>query len=99
MPDGKNSDDLISDENTLLNHYMDEIQHGTGEYFEHIGLPRDATWGHFRRHYDKDGLPNIPRVAEDMANFPPIKARIEELKAKLGKNIISLDDWLNKDID
>lgn len=99
MPSDQSDSELIGHENVLLNHYMSEVERGTGEYFEYLGLPRDATWGHFRRHYDKDGLPDLSRAAEEMANYPPIKARVEELKEKLGTNIVSLDDLLNKDID
>ena len=90
---------LIDDENLLFGQYMDEVENGSGKYFEYLGLPRDATWGHFRRHYDKDGLPDVMRAAEDLAKYPPIKARIEELKAKLDTKVVSLEDWLKKDID
>ena len=57
-----------------------EIEEGEGEFFEHIGLPRDCSWAAFRRHYTKRKRIDHAVVAADLASFPPIAARVKELK-------------------
>ena len=79
-------DRLADDENFLLGHYVDEIENSNGGFFQHIGLPADASWGEFRRHYDKDGVPDIDRAANDLGTYPPIAERIEELKAEKARS-------------
>ena len=79
-------DQLIEHENILLGHFIDEAENGDGSFFEHIGLPADASWGEFRRHYDKDGVPDIDGAGNDMATYPPIAERIEELKAEKARS-------------
>ena len=69
-------DQLIRDENILLDHYIDEVDNGDGSYFQHIGLSADASWSEFRRHYDKDGAPDIDRAGNDLASYPPFAERV-----------------------
>ena len=74
--------DPVEAENLLLGFYEEELLNGDGSFADHIGLPRDASWGAFRRHYDKDGLPDSSRAANDLATYPPIARRIAELQAE-----------------
>ena len=68
---------------SLQSLYQDEINEGAGDYFQHIGLPKDATWEQFRAHYAvHDGDVDATRAFEDLAAYPPIAARIAELKAE-----------------
>ncbi len=67
-------------EDMLLGLYEDEAENGDGSFFEHIGLPPDATWEQFRQHY-ADG-PSPERVGNDLATYPPIAQRIAELKVE-----------------
>lgn len=70
----------IEAENLLLGLYEDQVANADFDFFEHIGLPRDASWGQFRRHYDKDGLPDSERASRDLRTYPPVAKRIAELK-------------------
>ena len=88
--------DPIEAENLLLSLYEDEAIHSDGSFFEHVGLSRDASWGHFRRHYDKEGLPDADRAANDLATYPPVARRIAELQAEKDRKVISLRDWLQR---
>ena len=66
---------------SLQSLYQD-FNEGTGDYFQHIGLPKDATWEQFRAHYAVgDDDVDATRAFEDFAAYPPIAARIAELKA------------------
>lgn len=73
------------DELPLLGWYLEYQSQGDGKFFEFIGLPRNATCNDFRRHYDKDGKPDIDRAAEDLFNYPPIAARIKEVEAEMAE--------------
>ncbi len=64
----------------LRNWYDDHAEDGEGEVFLHIGLPRDCSWEAFRRHYTTRKRIDHARHAGDLASFPPIVARIKELK-------------------
>ncbi len=88
--------DPIEAENALLAHYQDEVLKGHGGFFTHIGLGPRPSWGEFRRHYDKAGLPDIERVANDFSSYPPNAEAIAKLQAESGKNIISLKDWISR---
>ena len=72
--------DSIEAENLLLGLYEDEVANADFDFFEHVGLPRDASWGQFRRHYDKDGLPDSERAAQDLWTYSPVAKRIDGLK-------------------
>ena len=53
------------------------------EFFEHVGLPADASWDQWRAHYAIDGDDvDMERVGNDLKTFPPIAARIAELTAE-----------------
>ncbi len=67
----------------LRNWYEDYAEDGEGEVFLHIGLPRDCSWEAFRRHYTTRKRFDFDRAGDDLASFPPITAKIKELK-KLG---------------
>ena len=69
-------------EKMLLGLYEDAADDGDGSFFEHIGLPPDATWGQFRQHYDDRGGSTPERVGRDLETYPPIAQRIAELKAE-----------------
>ncbi len=64
----------------LRNWYDDYTEDGEGEVFLHIGLPRDCSWEAFRRHYTTRKRIDFDRAGDDFASFPPIAARIKELK-------------------
>ncbi len=64
----------------LRNWYDDYAEDGEGEVFLHIGLPRDCSWEAFRRHYTTRKRIDFDRGGDDLASFPPIAARIKELK-------------------
>ncbi len=64
----------------LRNWYDDYREDGEGEIFLHIGLPRDCSWEAFRRHYTTRKRIDDARAADDLLSFPPIAARIKELK-------------------
>ncbi len=64
----------------LRNWYDDYAEGGEGEVFLHIGLPRDCSWEAFRRHYTTRKRFDFDRASDDLASFPPIAARIKELK-------------------
>ncbi len=64
----------------LRNWYDDHAEGGEGEVFLHIGLPRDCSWEAFRRHYTTRKRFDFDRADDDLASFPPIAARIKELK-------------------
>ena len=64
----------------LRNWYDDYAEDGEGEVFLHIGLPRDCSWEAFRRHYTTRKRIDHARAAGDLLSFPPIAARLKELK-------------------
>ncbi len=64
----------------LRNWYDDYAEDGEGEVFLHIGLPRDCSWEAFRRHYTTRKRIDHARAADDLFSFPPIAARLKELK-------------------
>ncbi len=64
----------------LRNWYDDYAEDGEGKIFLHIGLPRDCSWEAFRRHYTTRKRFDFDRAGDDLASFPPIAARIKELK-------------------
>ncbi len=64
----------------LRNWYDDHAEDSEGEFFLHIGLPRDCSWETYRRHYTTRKRIDHARAADDLMSFPPIAARIKELK-------------------
>ncbi len=62
------------------NWYDSHSEDGEGEFFVHIGLPRDCSWDAFRRHYTTRKRIDHSRHADDLSSFPRIVARIKELK-------------------
>ncbi len=64
----------------LWNWYDSHSEGGEGEFFPHIGLPRDCSWEAYRRHYTTRKRIDHARAAGDLASFPPIVARIKELQ-------------------
>ncbi len=64
----------------LRNWYDDYTEDGEGEVFLHIGLPRDCSWEAFRRHYTTRKRIDFDRAGGDLLSFPPIAARLKELK-------------------
>ncbi len=64
----------------LRNWYDDYAEDGEGEIFLHINLPRDCSWEAFRRHYTTRKRIDHARAAGDLLSFPPIAARLKELK-------------------
>ena len=85
--------DPVEAENLLLGLYEDEVANSDFGFFEYVGLPRDASWGQFRRHYDKDGVPDSDRVSKDIFTYPPVARRVAELRAGKKSKVISLRDW------
>ena len=57
-----------------------EDEEDDGAFFKHIGLPRDCSWEAFRRHYTTRKRIDHARHANDLLSFPPIAARLKELK-------------------
>ncbi len=66
----------------LRNWYDSYSEDGEGEIFLHIGLPRDCSWEAFRRHYTTRKRIDHARAAGDLLSFPPMVARLKELKAQ-----------------
>ncbi len=64
----------------LRNWYDDYAEDGEGEVFLHIGLPRDCPWKAFRCHYTTRKRIDHARAADDLLSFPPVAARLKELK-------------------
>ncbi len=64
----------------LRNWYDSHSEDGEGEFFLHIGLPRDCSWEAYRRHYTTRKRIDHARAADDLMSFPPIVARLKELK-------------------
>ncbi len=64
---------------TLRAHYED----ADADYLAHVGLRRNASWHSFRQHYAKDDGFDIDRAANDLATYPPVAARVAELKAEM----------------
>ena len=64
----------------LRSWYDDYAEGGEGEFFLHIGLPRDCSWEAFRRHYTTRKRIAFDRAGDDLLSFPPIVARLKELK-------------------
>ncbi len=64
----------------LRNWYDNYSEEGGGEFFVHIGQPRDCSWEAFRRHYTTRKRIDLARAADDFFSFPPIVARLKELK-------------------
>ena len=64
----------------LRNWYDSHSEEGGEEFFPHIGLPRDCSWEAFRRHYTTRKRIDFDRAGDDLASFPPIAARIKQLK-------------------
>ncbi len=64
----------------LRNWHDSYSEDGEGEFFLHIGLPRDCPWEAFRRHYTTRKRIDFDRAGDDFLSFPPIAARLKELK-------------------
>ncbi len=64
----------------LRNWYDSHSEEGGEEFFPHIGLPRDCSWEAFRRHYTTRKRIDFDRAGDDLASFPPVAARLKELK-------------------
>ncbi len=62
------------------NWYDSHSEDEEGEFFLHIGLPRDCSWDAFRRHYTTRKRIDHARQGGDLLSFPPIAARIKELQ-------------------
>ena len=64
--------------------YDDEAEEGSGAFFEHVGLPGDVTWERFRAHYavGEDDV-DADRAFGDFETYPPIVARVAELRAEM----------------
>lgn len=84
MPENRPHQAVESDILTLRDWYEDHKADGGG-YFEYLGLPAHATWPQFRDRYVKDGVTDIDKAAEDLVNYPPIRASIAELEAAEGR--------------
>ncbi len=65
----------------LLRNWYDDHKEGEGEFFAHVGLPRDCTWKAFRCHYMTRKRIDHPRHAADLVSYPPIAEMIKELAA------------------
>ncbi len=66
--------------NILRNWYEDHAEDEDGAFFKHVGLPVDCSWETFRRHYTTRKRIDHSRCGADLASFPPIAARVKELK-------------------
>ncbi len=64
----------------LRNWYDDHAEDGEGEFFLHIGLPRDCSWEIYRRHYMTRKRIDHARAADDLMSFPPVAAMLKESK-------------------
>ena len=64
----------------LRNWYDDHAEDSEGEFFLHIGLPRDCSWDTYRRHYTTRKRIDHARAADDLMSFPPVAAMLKESK-------------------
>ncbi len=64
----------------LRNWYDSHREDEEGEFFLHIGLPHDCDWETYRRHYTTRKRIDNAREDADLMSFPPIAARVKELK-------------------
>jgi Family of unknown function (DUF5681) len=64
----------------LRSWYDSHCEEGGEEFFVHVGLPRDCSWEAFRRHYTTRKRIDNARHAGDLFSYPPIVARVKELK-------------------
>ena len=64
----------------LRNWYESDIEGEDREFFVHVGLPQNCSWATFKRHYTTRGRIDTARHAADLRSFPPIVARLKELK-------------------
>ena len=64
----------------ILRNWYDDSD---AEFFQHVGLPADASWDQWRAHYitTNDDV-DMERVGNDLKTYPPIAARIAELTAE-----------------
>ena len=84
----------VKAEDMLLGQYLDAAENNDGGLFRHIGLPSDASWGQFRRHYDNNGKPDIDRAVNDLLTYPPVAAHIAEQKRQQKDRVVSLEDHM-----
>ena len=75
-------------ENILLSLWDDEATEGRGEWFKWIGLPPRVSWGEFRVHYDKGSIAAADAALKDLCSYPPIEARVAEIKAEQGRGAV-----------
>ncbi len=69
--------DHIRDCNALEGHYRDS----GAAYFKYLGLPANCTLQQFFEKYTTEqGSPDIEAAADDLGNYPPVKARVAELR-------------------
>jgi len=57
------------------------------DLFRSVGLPRSPTWPEFRRHYDRDGKPDVDRAFADATAFPPTRERIDKMRTRFRETI------------
>jgi hypothetical protein len=66
--------------------YNDAIENeNAADYFEHVGLPPEATWEQFRALYavgNSDDDVDVDHATNDLVTFPPIAAAIAERQAQ-----------------
>ena len=53
-----------------------------GDFFAHVGLPKNSDWSVFVDHYKTRGRIDHRRHSDDLRSFSPIVQRIEELMAQ-----------------
>lgn len=60
--------------------YDDHREDEAGEFFLHIGLPRDCSWEAYRQHYTTRKRIDFDRCGTDLTSFPPVTARLKEMQ-------------------
>ena len=77
------------DEELLLNHLLDMDPDDIVDFMEHCGIDLSQANAEnigdlFLAHYRTDGGYDITRAAQDLERWPPIAARIQELRDERG---------------
>jgi len=53
------------------------------ELYRFLGFGHAPTWSEFRAHYDRAGEPDVDRAFFEVTDYPPIRSRIETMRAEL----------------
>lgn len=79
------SDAAAEGERILRTLYDHLVALADPDLYRFMGLGQAPTWSEFRAHYDLGGEPDLDRAFADVIDYPPIRSRIETMRAELRK--------------